>query len=103
MPVSCLNTFVTDWTIKVKILKKYEPRNWNNARGSGTLMNIDLMDKQGCQIQATFFGDCVQQYNSMLEEGKVYTMSNGQVKMANKRFTTIPNDHSLTFDHFAKI
>lgn len=25
-------------------------------------------------------------------------MSNGQVKMANKRFSTIPHDHSLTFN-----
>ena len=66
-------------------------------------MNVDLMDKQGCQIQSTFFGDCVHEYNNMLQEGKVYIMSNGQVKMANKRFTTIPNDHSITFDHFAKI
>ena len=33
MPVSCLNTFTQDWVIKVKVTKKYEIKNWNNARG----------------------------------------------------------------------
>jgi len=30
-------------------------------------------------------------------------MAGGQVKMANKRFTTIPNDFSLSFDNYAQI
>ena len=50
LPVSCLNTYVQDWTIKVKIAKKYEMRTWKNERGEGTLLNLDLMDKQGGMI-----------------------------------------------------
>lgn len=41
-------------------------------------------------------------YNQILEEGKVYAMSGGNVKLANKRFTTIPHDHSITFDEGSK-
>ena len=44
VPVNCLNTFMRDWAIKVKVTKKYDMRRWNNARGSGTLLNVDLMD-----------------------------------------------------------
>jgi len=32
-----------------------------------------------------------------IEEGRVYKMSGGQVKMANKKFTTIKNDYCITF------
>lgn len=39
----------------------------------------------------------------MLEEGKVYKMSGGQIKMANKKFTTIKNDYQITFDERADI
>jgi hypothetical protein len=47
MPVSCLNTFTQDWVIKVKITKKYDLKQWKNAKGSGTLLNLDLIDLQG--------------------------------------------------------
>lgn len=46
-PIEVLNTYVTDWTIKAKVIRK-TIRTWNNAKGNGTLMNIDLMDKHGC-------------------------------------------------------
>ena len=101
MPVSCLNTFTQDWVIKVKVVKKYELKHWNNARGTGTLLNIDLMDKSNGQIQATFFNDAANKWYEQLEEGKVYSMRGGQVKLANKRYTTIPNDHCLSFDNYA--
>lgn len=76
VPISVLNTFVHDWTIKAKVLRKNK-RDWNNARGNGTLMNVDVMDKDGCQIQATFFNDAVAKFNDVLQEGKVYTFSSG--------------------------
>ena len=98
VPVNCLNTYVQDWAIKVKVTKKYDLREWNNARGRGTLLNIDLMDRSRHQIQATFFKDAAQKYDAELQEGHTYVMRGGQIKLANKRFTTIPNDHCITFD-----
>ena len=77
MPVSCLNTFTQDWVIKVKVCKKYDLKHWNNARGTGTLLNVDLMDKSSGQIQATFFNDAATKWHEGLEEGKVYSMRGG--------------------------
>ena len=39
----------------------------------------------------------------MLKENKVYLFANGQVKLANKKFTSIKNDYCLTFDHNADV
>lgn len=39
----------------------------------------------------------------MLVENKVYLFANGQVKLANKKFTSIKNDYCLTFDQNADI
>jgi replication factor A1 len=64
---------------------------------------MDLMDSNKVQIQATFFNDAAKKWEQEMQEGKVYSMSNGQVKMANKRFTTIPHDHCLSFDMQARI
>lgn len=34
----------------------------------------------------------------MIEEDQVYVVSSGSIKLANKKFTTIPNDYCITFD-----
>jgi replication factor A1 len=39
----------------------------------------------------------------MIKENRVYLFSNGQVKLANKKFTSIKNDYCLTFDQNADI
>lgn len=33
MPVKALNQFSTDWTIKVRVTKKGDERQWRNDRG----------------------------------------------------------------------
>jgi hypothetical protein len=46
LPLSCVNTFIKDWVIKVKITK-VGYRTYQNFKGSGTILSMDLMDKQG--------------------------------------------------------
>jgi hypothetical protein len=43
-PISALTCHSTDWIIKARISKKYPRRNWQNQRGVGYLMSIDLID-----------------------------------------------------------
>lgn len=46
-------------------------------------MNVDLMDKHGTQIQATFFKDAVDKFDPIIKDGGIYLFSNGTVKIAN--------------------
>jgi len=92
-----------DWIIKARVTKKYDKRTWNNARGKGYLMNVDLIDAFGSQIQATFFKEAVDKFEPILRQNGVYTFSNGQVKIANQRFTSIKCDFSLVFDPYSAI
>lgn len=103
IPISCLNTFTHDWALKVRVTRKYPMRQWNNARSQGELFSCDLIDRSDCQIQATFFNEGARKYFEDIHEGKIYRMSGGQIKMANKRFTTIKNDFQITFDSNAEI
>ena len=103
MPVNCLNTFTQDWTLKVKVMKKYELKHWNNQRGSGNILNLDLMDASNTMITATFYNEAAIKWNELIQEGRVYKMANGNVKLANKRYTTIPHDHCLVFDTYSTI
>ena len=87
--------------IKARVSKKYDRRSWNNARGTGYLLNIDLIDAFGSQIQATFFKDAVDKFDPKIQQNKVYTFACGTVKIANARFSSIKNDFSLVFDPHA--
>ena len=44
-PLSCFNTFLQDWVIKVKVNNKNK-RNYKNARGDGVILSLDIMDRQ---------------------------------------------------------
>lgn len=61
-PIKCLNQLQTDWKIKARVTKKYDMREWKNAKGNGYILNIELMDKDGTLIQATFFNDAAEKY-----------------------------------------
>ena len=55
-----------DWKIKARVTKKYEKRHWSNAKSKGYLMNIDLIDIFGSQINATFFNQAVDQFENVI-------------------------------------
>jgi len=52
----------------------------------------------GTQIQATFFNEQADMNEMYLQDNEVYTFANGQVKMANQKYTSIKNDYSIVFD-----
>jgi replication factor A1 len=60
-------------------------------------MNVDMMDVEGTQVQGTFFNQNAQKFNSQIKENSVYVVSNGSIALANKKFTSIPNDYCIKF------
>ena len=46
IPIRRLYPFIQgNWRIKVRVLRKGDRRTWNNERGQGELMNIDMVDQ----------------------------------------------------------
>lgn len=95
-PVSSLNPYNNNWSIKVRVTRKDTVREWTNDRGSGKLFSIDLLDNHGGQIRCTFFNELVDKYFDLIQEGKVYKISNGRLKLANRKFNHLPSDYQLT-------
>lgn len=76
MPLAAMNNFTQDWVICVKV-NHINYKRWSNAKGEGTLLNLDLMDESGTQIQGTFFKDQADKFKDIIETGKVYEISGG--------------------------
>ena len=43
-PIKSLNTFISDWKVKARVTKKLPKKTWKNAKGSGVILNIELID-----------------------------------------------------------
>lgn len=103
-PISQINPYSNKWTIKARITSKSEVRKWNNAKGTGTLFSIDLLDNSGGEIRGTFFKEACDKYYPLLEQGSVYTFSGGQLKVVqNKQYSTLKNNYEITFDQRSEI
>ena len=102
-PIRALSTFSTDWTIRARVTKKWDLKEWNNSRGTGKLFTANLMDSLGDEIAATFFNQGAEMFYPLLTEQTVYVFSKGQVKLANKKFATVQSEYQLCFDKNAEI
>lgn len=105
-PIHGLNMWLSRWTIKARVTSKSDMRTWDKADKGGSkgkLFSVDLLDKEGGQIRATMFNDAADKFFAILQEGKVYTFTKGNLKPANKQFTRIRNEYEITFNADAEI
>ncbi len=80
-PIKALSTFNYDWRLKARLVKVYPKRFYKNNKGC--LMNVELMDMYGTQIQATFFNDACEKFEHIIKQGSIFLWSSGTVKIAN--------------------
>jgi replication factor A1 len=98
IPIRGLTPYNHRWAIKARVTNKGEKKTWNNAKGTGTLFSIDLLDSDGGEIRGTFFKDTCEKFFPIIEQQKVYTFSGGSLKPANRKYSNIDNGYEITFD-----
>ena len=104
MPIVAINPYNNNWTIKARITNKSAIRSWNNAKGSGTLFSVDLLDDQGSEIRGTFFKEACDKWYPILEQGKVYRFSGGKAKpVQNRQYNNLNSQYEITFDNASQI
>ncbi|KVI06370.1 Nucleic acid-binding, OB-fold [Cynara cardunculus var. scolymus] len=74
-------------------------------RGEGCVFNVELTDENasGTQMQATMFNEAARKFFDRLEIGKVYCISKGTIKVANKQFGTVDNDYEMTLSKYSRV
>ncbi|KAI3857868.1 hypothetical protein MKX03_004970, partial [Papaver bracteatum] len=102
-PLVSMNPYQGNWTIKVQLTSKGNLRTYKNARGEGCVFNVELIDQDGTQIQATMFNEDVNKFYNKFELGKVYYISKGTLKVANKQFKTVQNDYEMTLNENSEL
>jgi len=101
-PINSLSPYQNKWTIRARVVNKAPVRTWNNQRGEGKLFSMDLLDESG-EIRATAFNSECDKFFDMIEVNKVYFITRGAIKTANKKFSNLNNDYELTLSNETQI
>lgn len=101
-PINSLSPYQNKWTIRARIVYKAPVRTWSNQRGEGKLFSMDLIDESG-EIRATAFNTECDKFFDMIEVNKVYFITRGVIKTANKKFSNLNNDYELTLSSDTQI
>ncbi|KAG5020232.1 Replication protein A 70 kDa DNA-binding subunit E [Glycine soja] len=62
------------------------------------VFSFDVVDSDGGEIGATCFNAVADQFYNVIQAGKVYLISRGSIKPAQKNFNHLRNDQELTLD-----
>jgi len=100
MPIKALNNYIRDWMIKARVAAKVFKET---TRSGGALLKIELVDQYGTSIEGTFFKKSAEKFSKLIQENNVYLFSDGNIKLANKKYTSVQNDFAITFEEHAKI
>lgn len=101
-PINSLSPYQNKWTIRARVVNKAPVRTWTNQRGEGKLFSMDLLDESG-EIRATAFNSECDKFFDMIELNKVYFITRGSIKTANKKFSNLNNDYELTLSSDSQI
>ncbi|AFM99153.1 replication factor A protein 1 [Encephalitozoon hellem ATCC 50504] len=100
--INMLNPFHNKWVIKGRVVVKGDIRRFTNQKGEGKVFNFELSDGTA-QVKIICFSDCVDIFFPIVEVGKVYTVTKGTVKMANKQYSTNPFDYEIILDKNSEV
>ncbi|XP_065849109.1 replication protein A 70 kDa DNA-binding subunit A isoform X2 [Euphorbia lathyris] len=95
IPITALNPYQGRWAIKARVTAKGDLRRYNNARGDGKVFSFDLLDSDGGEIRVTCFNAVVDQFYEVIEVGRVYLVSKGSLKPAQKNFNHLKNEWEI--------
>lgn len=101
--IRMLSPYQNKWTIRARAINKSDVRTWSNQKGEGKLFSVTFMDESG-EIRATAFNDSVTQFYDLIQDGKVYYVSNAVVKVVtNRQYSAVNNEYELSFNQATTI
>ncbi|XP_049943434.1 replication protein A 70 kDa DNA-binding subunit-like isoform X3 [Schistocerca serialis cubense] len=94
-PVAKLSPYREKWRIEARVVNKRRGGTPNES-GEGGRFSVEFVDKSG-EILATAFDEQCDRFYGLIEEERVYAISECNLKPANKRFSSVNHDYQMIF------
>ena len=82
------------WTIKVRVTNKCQKKEFKTNKGEA-IVTYEFLDKKNTNITAYAYEGPGYKSNSSLEKGKMYMISNGEIRYTNKKHTATDHNYSI--------
>ncbi|XP_047082714.1 replication protein A 70 kDa DNA-binding subunit A-like [Lolium rigidum] len=99
IPISSLNPYQGRWAIKGRVTAKGDIRRYHNAKGEGKVFSFDLLDSDGGEIRVACFNALLDRFYEVVEVGKVYVVSRGNLKPAQKNFNHLNSEWEIMLEN----
>uniref|UniRef100_A0A0D9VLR4 Replication protein A subunit n=1 Tax=Leersia perrieri TaxID=77586 RepID=A0A0D9VLR4_9ORYZ len=99
IPISALNPYQGRWAIKARVTAKGDIRRYHNAKGDGKVFSFDLLDCDGGEIRVTCFNALLDRFYEVVEVGKVYVVSRGNLRPAQKTYNHLNNEWEILLEN----
>ncbi|KAF8725645.1 hypothetical protein HU200_020187 [Digitaria exilis] len=102
-PINALSPYQARRKIKARVTAKTDLRHFTNPKGPGKVFSFDLLDAEDGEVHATCFNLQAEQYFDLIEVDKVYLISDGSLKPAQKKFNPLNNEYEIFVHHKTSI
>lgn len=100
--IASLNPYQNKWIIKGRVSGRNEIRHYQNAKGEGSVFSFEIMDSSA-SIKVTAFREIATRLYKLIEIGKVYRISKGVLKPADKRFNKTSFEYEMIADNNTEV
>lgn len=98
IPISALNPYQGRWAIKARVTAKGDLRRYNTAKGDWKVFSFDVLDSDGGEIRVTCFNAVLDRFYNTIDVGKIYVISKGRLKPAQRNFNHLKNEWEISLD-----
>lgn len=101
-PINKLNVMQNNWKIEARVKEKFPIKNWKNGDKEGKFFNITVIDASG-EIKIVCFNEMVEKFYDEFEENDIYHISKGQIRIANKNYSTSKHEYEIFLNEETEI
>lgn len=104
-PLQALNPYNNQWTVKVRVVSKEPMRHivTKKEQVEVPVFSMEAVDEDGTAIRITAWRDVAEKYYPLMEVDKVYYISRGALKAADRRYSNTGNLYEMTLNSTATV